>query len=371
MSKKETLLLQSIRVDFKTTDGKLIPSEQQAEKILGEFRNVITANKDMQVALVFSENCIRLLEVSESYLKKNYITGIKGANQADVVEHMENLTQNVKYLDLQNKIFYLGIPTCYQAGGHGEVPDKFLIFSLAVICCFLGTGGVLAFGWKNQMSGEDYAIGGGISQKLTKNQYNLIQNVLRVLGEKPDDLQKIPIHGEKLYAAYQKGRETGDPLDFTRENIQELREHKPIDEIPTLDDVSALAPPTRCLFSSDLEESASIFNSGFFENQLTPSKNKFKKSGKVSDDKESDSEEFGTIGEFDPFLITDSDFPLGKGKEPKLENDQNTLKLSTGGPSRKRKNLFSDDGAQRQKKEKLDNSRPSSSSSSSSFSVKF
>ncbi len=384
MSKKETLLLQPIRVDFKTTDSKLISSEQQAEKILGEFRNVIIANKNMQVALVFSENCIRFLEVSESYLKKNYITGIKGANQADVVEHMENLTQNPKYLDLQNKIFYLGIPTCYQAGGIGEVPAKFLIFSLAVICCFLGAGKVLVFGWKNQVSGEDYAIGGGVSQKLTKNQYHLIQNVLRALAENPDDLQKIPIHGKKLCAAYKKGRETGDPLDFTRENIQELREHKPMDEIPTFDDVATLAPPMLCvLLPAGPEESESIFNNVFFgskNNQLTPLKDKSKVSGKASDDKESDSEgelineEFGTIGEFDPFLITDSDFSLGKGKESNLENDHHPLKLSTAGSSRKRKNpssLFSEDSAQRQKKENPDGQPSSSSSSSSSSSRVF
>src|ERR1700730_9707993 len=99
MSKKETLLLQSIRVSFKTTDHKLIPPEQQAEEILGEFREAMKANKSKQMALIFSENCKRLLEVSESYLNQNFTTGIKGANQADVVEHMENLTQNVKYLD--------------------------------------------------------------------------------------------------------------------------------------------------------------------------------------------------------------------------------------------------------------------------------
>jgi hypothetical protein len=229
---KETKLY-PVTIAFKDKDNKDITAEKQAETMIAIGKEAVQEMKAIGFGYTFSANLDQTREAYKKYCNGEEVK-INGGNQAAVVKaiqeqiHADDKDHGVKFR-------VLPIPTCLKSGGYGAVTEKQIIFSLACIACYLGAQKSVQkikksehwviFGWKNQITGEDFAIGGGVSGQLTHAQYNLIQSALKYFAQGDFETKSNETLRDaypEIKNAYEIGEKEGDPLAYARIHLNDL-----------------------------------------------------------------------------------------------------------------------------------------------------
>lgn len=138
------------------------------------------------VGITYSANHGQSVSIREAYQNKHWITHTNGGNQATVIAEIEHALQTPSHQRLQSHFRILPITTCTFSGGSGHVEDAWIDEDLAAIRAFLlPPNHGIVLGWQNENTVHQgtYAIGGGISQQLTKQQNELIQSTLKMLEQ--------------------------------------------------------------------------------------------------------------------------------------------------------------------------------------------
>lgn len=148
--------------------------------------------KKKELYLCKGNNQFEAIDCSDNFLDKGKLnkTGQLSLSYA-AAEKLFPLNRGVldKYLQkfpkykasLEKKFFILPISTCKYSGGEGAVSNDWLYRELNKIYDFCNLNeDSIALGWKNK-KGSDFAIGGGISKKLTATQNDVIKNTLSYL----------------------------------------------------------------------------------------------------------------------------------------------------------------------------------------------
>lgn len=159
-------------------NGKSLSGEAQALRILNFAEDMLSHNKYLGVAISYSANYDQTLHINNCYKNKQWYTGTNGANQASVMNAMEELL-NDRYHNLQGKIRIAPITTMSYSGFHGKTHEEIILNDLKNIETLVRAGWCV-LGWKNQTSSPYFAVGGGIAN-LPQPLSELIQNKLRAL----------------------------------------------------------------------------------------------------------------------------------------------------------------------------------------------
>jgi hypothetical protein len=158
-------------------DYSKLGTVEQAQAILDEAGKAVSAGMS-GAAIVYSANYGQTRTIRSAYRKKQWITGIDGGNQAEVMAAMEALLQDAAYRALQGRLRIAPISTM-------SYPDK--VDPLATVRDDLGhirqllDDGWRVLGWQNQRSvltDRPYAVGGGIAGPLPKDISDEIQATL-------------------------------------------------------------------------------------------------------------------------------------------------------------------------------------------------
>lgn len=193
---KPTSLFNPVCIDFSKNDEK-----QQAEMILEEV-NYFYQKGYKQVGITYSANHDQTEKINQDYKNGQWYTGTSGANQADVMSHVESLLKtDSRYAHLQSVFRILPITTCEHEGAATKVDEKkmdqWLDHDLQNVNNFMKQDKNVVIGWQNQLTKDNkaapFAIGGGVSQaQLTAQQNQKIQTCLSQLHQNypvPNDLK--------------------------------------------------------------------------------------------------------------------------------------------------------------------------------------
>lgn len=141
--------------------NKFISARDQASSILRKAQALLTEGC-IGVGILYSANYSQTLAIQNAYEAGHYQTGIRGANQAEVMMAMEDLLGDSTFQNLQGKIRIAPITTI--AIGTVKLEDA-IAQDLDQIQAMLDQGWTI-FGWQNQntvSTDHPYAIGGGIA----------------------------------------------------------------------------------------------------------------------------------------------------------------------------------------------------------------
>ena len=204
-----------IMVPYEDEKGEPIPSEIQAKVIIEKMRQILKENPTLKgCAIIYSANFDQLKQAVQTYKQNGSITGIRGMNQAGVINALEEKIQN-EDKDLLGKMNVIPIPTCLKPGGEHEVTDDMTKFSLQNTACYLGSGWAV-LGWKNQSSGDQYAIGGGVC-KLPQSQNDMIQGFFKE-AQKNSDINTWDKSYNLFKAPYNLGKAFKTPYCHINKN---------------------------------------------------------------------------------------------------------------------------------------------------------
>lgn len=161
-------------------DGGLT-SDQQAIEILKKAKQLLATGFPV-VAITYSANEGQTRDLVKAYAAGNYMAGIEGMNQAQVMNAMETNLGYPAWKDLQMKVRIAPITT---------IPDKdsdpvqIVQADIARIHDQLDQGWAI-LGWQNQKTinrrDHPYAIGGGVAVSLPAAVEAAIQNGLKSLA---------------------------------------------------------------------------------------------------------------------------------------------------------------------------------------------
>jgi len=204
-------------------------TKAQAKLILGKVKEL--ADKGFkQVGITYSANHEQTIEIAKAYKEGRWKTEISGGAQAKVIEEIESLLETEEFRGLQHVFRILPISTCAHSGGKGEVDDAWLKDELDNIEEFLNEGGCV-LGWQNQdtKNFDEFAIGGGNSKQLTREQKNTIQLRLFEFAIKYSK-EESEINSKKL-AAYKAHIEMPDRVVQIAKGKREFKEVKEVKEV--------------------------------------------------------------------------------------------------------------------------------------------
>jgi hypothetical protein len=152
--------------------------KEQAEAILAKAQSLCNAGSS-GVAITYSANEHQTDDLEKAYAGGHYRAGITGANQAQVMRHLEMLLGDANWCDLQMKMRIAPITTI----AYSSEPHTIIKRDLQRIKSYLSDGWVV-LGWQNQGSkGTDhpYAVGGGVVS-LPDDIVDAIQGGLKALA---------------------------------------------------------------------------------------------------------------------------------------------------------------------------------------------
>jgi hypothetical protein len=164
----------------KPGDGGLT-NDQQALAILSKARQLLAAGFPV-VAIIYSANEGQTRALVKAYAAGNYMAGIYGANQAQVMEAMEAHLGRQEWKALQMKVRIAPITTIPDKGTD---PVQVVNADVARIQDQLNQGWAI-LGWQNQntINRQDhpYAIGDGAAGSLPAAVETAIQDGLKSLA---------------------------------------------------------------------------------------------------------------------------------------------------------------------------------------------
>lgn len=213
-------------------EGKPISAEEQAKQIITIGEQTVKKMKAKGFAITYSANADQTRDTYLGYCSGKDID-IKGSNQASVIEEIHNQIRSRDFKGDKGSFRILPISTCLHAGGIGKIKKNNIIYDLSNIACYLGAQANengehwVIFGWKNQITGKKFAIGGGVS-KLYQADDALIQDTLQYFElvnfkHEPTEGPILEIFSE-LKIAFELGKETGEPLAYARSFMKDSEE---------------------------------------------------------------------------------------------------------------------------------------------------
>lgn len=156
----------------------MVSNEEQALRIISKAITCLSAGHD-HVYITYSANYDQTQMINSTYTSGNWHTFTNGANQAAVINAMEELLDE-KYRNLQGKLKIAPVTTLTYSTFGGNTHKEVIEKDLQLIEEHLRKGDVV-LGWMNQNTEPLYAIGGGIAQ-LPVDLNSLIQNKLMELA---------------------------------------------------------------------------------------------------------------------------------------------------------------------------------------------
>ena len=160
---------------FKDKSGTIIPAEEQAKRVVSKVREVLDDGA-MGVAIIYSANYRQSQKIRETYASNNWKTGVKGANQAAVIQWVEYLIEH-SFQDLQGRFRVAPITTMTYDTYDGQQLSEVVLKDLEYIKSLLNEGWHV-LGWMNQETQPHYAIGGGVSGTMDTDLKDMIQRAL-------------------------------------------------------------------------------------------------------------------------------------------------------------------------------------------------
>lgn len=160
--------------------GVGMDNAQQANAILSRANELIDAGMP-GVSITYSANEGQTDALEKAYAAGIYTANISGANQAQVMRHMETALGTPTWSQLQMKLRIAPITTIPYTSDPLEIVQK----DIASIGTSLANGWAV-LGWMNQDSkGTDhpYAIGGGVNKNIPDNVMSAIQDGLKGFAE--------------------------------------------------------------------------------------------------------------------------------------------------------------------------------------------
>ncbi|KTC65233.1 hypothetical protein Lade_1416 [Legionella adelaidensis] len=146
------------QVDFEK-QGAPLSTRAQAITILDEVAR-LHAMGAKKVGITYSANQAQSENILQVYNQGGWKTGTTGSNQAAVIEEIEKLLTERKYMHLQD--VYRTVPITTMKYADPEAVQQ----SLQQATQFIEDGGVL-LGWRNQLTPKDQlAIGGGVAKSV-------------------------------------------------------------------------------------------------------------------------------------------------------------------------------------------------------------
>jgi len=165
-------------------DNQIISSTDQATSILNEAKELI-ANGSLGVLITYSANYGQTRDINKIYNSGEWLTGISGAHQAQVMAEMERLMGN-EFLDIQTKVRIGPITTMNAYVDPVDPFNEFVLASLSFkdlenLRQMLEQGWDV-LGWQNQETvGNDsapFAVGEGVAT-LPPEVTSIIQSMLK------------------------------------------------------------------------------------------------------------------------------------------------------------------------------------------------
>lgn len=157
-----------------------VPAEEQALKILKTVDQLTRGNSCKYAGITYSSNYDQTKTIRLCYLNNKSITGINGANQAAVIHEIEKLLSK-KFVHLQGKFRVIPITTMTYTNYDDLTLEAVIKNDLKEMEKLLDEGYCI-FGWMNQNTAPQYAIGGGIAS-LPENMQKLVQKTLKHYSE--------------------------------------------------------------------------------------------------------------------------------------------------------------------------------------------
>lgn len=163
---------------------KKLNNQEQAKAILDKTKELV-ANNTKGVAITYSANYGQTRDIERVYLSGGWNTQTGGANQAAVIQDMENLLAST-YQHLQGKIHIVPISTmnAYSTPAipwNDDVHMGIVITDLDRIQNYLKDGWSV-LGWQNQDTVSNpvhpYAVGGGVASTFPKAISDKVQKTL-------------------------------------------------------------------------------------------------------------------------------------------------------------------------------------------------
>jgi hypothetical protein len=159
---------------------EFIPAKNQALKILSEAENILKENTCIKTGITYSANYDQTKSINKTYASGKTLTGISGANQAQVMIELERLLQT-DYTYLQGSFRIVPITTMAYSDFDGFSHDAVIRSDLKSLEELLQNGWCI-FGWMNQQTAPQFAVGGGIAS-LPNDLKELIQQTLTIFSE--------------------------------------------------------------------------------------------------------------------------------------------------------------------------------------------
>ncbi|MBV8802707.1 MAG: hypothetical protein JO131_07075 [Gammaproteobacteria bacterium] len=160
-------------------DFQKYSNKKQAEIILNEAAR-LQLEGYKKIGITYSANHGQTANIRRCYQNNIWLTGTQGANQADVIRHVELLLQTPKYHHLQGTFEILPITTIAPT----NTLKNYVLNDLNYITQFIRNGKNAVLGWQNQHTyrHNSYAVGGGVSQQLnTEGLNSTVQDYLKNL----------------------------------------------------------------------------------------------------------------------------------------------------------------------------------------------
>jgi hypothetical protein len=163
------------------TNKQLVPAAEQALQILKAVDQLTKENSCKYAGITYSSNYDQTKTIRLCYLNNKSITGINGANQAAVIHEIEKLLSE-NFLPLQGKFRVVPVTTMTYTNYDDLTLEAVIENDLKEMKNLLDEGYCI-FGWMNQNTAPEYAIGGGIAS-LPDNLQKKIQETLKHYSEK-------------------------------------------------------------------------------------------------------------------------------------------------------------------------------------------
>jgi hypothetical protein len=168
-----------ILIPFKRNDVPVSP-EDQAVQILSAADELMKNGICVKTGIIYSANYDQTKSIHHTYQNNKAITDINGANQAQVMYALEKLLTR-SFSHLQHKFRIVPITTISYSGYDGFSHEAVIKNDLYHLESLLQNGWCI-FGWMNQHTAPEFAIGGGIAS-LSEQQNHLIQSTLKKFAE--------------------------------------------------------------------------------------------------------------------------------------------------------------------------------------------
>lgn len=167
-------------IDFPLNYQELT-DDQQAIAILVKGKQLLAAGFPV-VAITYSANEGQTRALAKAYAAGNYMAGIDGLNQAQVMKAMEAHLGDQDWKEVQMKVRIAPITTIPDKGTD---PPQIVKADIARIHDQLDQGWAI-LGWQNQTTVHQdkhpYAIGGGVAGTLLADVQRAIQDGLKSLA---------------------------------------------------------------------------------------------------------------------------------------------------------------------------------------------